>query len=317
MRRVLFVFALALTLCLSACSSRQSGEQISIALVANSPSDFRMIGKAGGEKAAKELGVSFELRTPWQATATEQKTILEDLASKGVTGVAISPIDPANQTDTINKACQSMLVLCTDSDAPDSERICYIGTDNYSSGKIAGEQLMKILPDGGKVWACVGTMDAQNARDRYKGLQDAVSGSNINLLGVMTDNIDRTKAKANVEDALVKSPDLAAFVGLWSYNGPAIADAVKAAKKQGKVKIVCFDEEEATLQAVQDDIIQVTVVQKPFEFGYQSVKVLTALARNEDAGIPENKIIDTGVTVVDKSNVDEFWAELNRLKGKI
>lgn len=274
-----------------------------------------MIGKAGGEKAAKELGVSFEFRTPSQATATEQKTILEDLAAKGVSGVAISPIDPTNQTDAINRASENMNVLCTDSDAPESKRLCYIGTDNYSSGKIAGEQLKKVIPNGGKVWACVGTMDAQNAKDRYRGLEDAIKGSNIKLLGVLTDNVDRTKAKANVEDALVKNKDLAAFVGLWSYNGPAIADAVKAANKQGKVKIVCFDEEDATLQAVKDKVIQVTIVQKPFEFGYQSVRVLTALAKKEDAGIPENKIIDTGVRVIDNSNVDAFWTELNELKG--
>ena len=104
-------------------------------------------------------------------------------------------------------------------------------------------------------------------------------------------------------------------MGLWSYNGPAIATAVKDLNKAGKVNVVCFDEDEATLQAIKDGVIFGTVVQKPFEFGYQSVKVLTALLQGDTSVIPENKIIDTGVTIVKKENVEEFWAELKRLIG--
>jgi ribose transport system substrate-binding protein len=128
--------------------------------------------------------------------------------------------------------------------------------------------------------------------------------------------MDRSKSKANVEDTLVKVPDIGALVGLWSYNGPLIADAVKAAGKKGKVKVICFDEDWSTLSSVRDGTIQATVVQKPFEFGYQSVKLLSALARGDKVDIPENGIIDTGVMVINKDNVDEFEKTLRERIGK-
>jgi len=235
---------------------------------------------------------------------------------RGVTGIAISPIDPANQTDILNKTAASVNLVCHDSDAPDSNRLCYLGTDNYKAGLAAGAEIKKALPNGGKVMLFVGTLDALNAVERRRGIFDSIKGSKIEIVGTLTDNADHTKAKSNVEDALVKYPDIAGLMGLWSYNGPAIAEAVKAAGKQGKVEIVCFDEEEGTLQAVKDGVIFSTVVQQPYEFGYQSMRVLGALARGKDAGIPENKIIDIPVKVINKSNVDAFWTELNKRIGK-
>lgn len=297
-------------------SKGQPADNIKLAILAPGASDFWTIVKAGADKAAEDLGVSCTVRAPSTPGATEQKAILEDLLAKGVNGLAIAPIDPKNQESMVNKAAEQTNVVCTDTDAPTTKRVCYIGTNNYQAGKIAGERLKQVLPGGGKVWVCVGMLDAQNAHDRNQGVVDAVRGSNIKVLGVLTDNADRAKAKANVEDALVKAPDIAAFVGLWSYNGPAIADAVKAAGKQGKVKIVCFDEDDATLQGIKDGLVQATVVQRPFEFGYQSVRVLAALARKQDAKIPAGKIIDTGVQVIDKTNVDKFWGDLKKTTGK-
>jgi ribose transport system substrate-binding protein len=239
-----------------------------------------------------------------------------DLLVKGVTGIAISPRDPKNQTDVLDNAAGTASLVCTDSDAPQSKRLCYIGTDNYKAGLVAGKEMVKALPNGGKVMLFVGTLEAENAAQRRKGILDATKGTKVQIIGCLTDNTDHTKAKSNVEDALVKYPDIAGFMGLWSYNGPAIAEAVKAAKKQDKVKIVTFDEDAATLQAVKDGVIVCTVVQKPYQFGYQSMKILGALARKGKVEIPANKIIDTGVDVINKQNVDSFWANLKKLTGK-
>lgn len=287
-----------------------------VAFVTNNVSDFWLIAKAGVKQAEQDFGADCEFRMPAQGTATEQKAIVEDLIVKGLSGIAISPVDPANQTDMLNEAAAKVNLITHDSDAPDSDRLCYIGTNNYQAGVAAGKELLKALPDGGKVVVFVGTLDAENARNRNQGVADAVKGSRIEILGTLTDNTDHAKAKANVEDTLIKHRDIAALVGLWSYNGPAIAEAVRAAGKQGKVKVVCFDEDSSTLQAVKDGVIQATVVQKPYEFGYQSVKMLAALARGEDAGIPESKVIDTGVEVITRDNVDEFWAKLKEQVGR-
>lgn len=316
MKRISLWIAISLvTVSLLSCSKEKSNVP-TVAFVTNNVSDFWRIAKAGVQAGEKDFKVKCDFRMPAQGTSAEQKQIIEDLLVKGVTGIAISPRDPANQTDVLNQAAASVNLICMDSDAPQSKRLCYVGTDNYKAGLAAGEEIKKALPDGGKVVLFVGTLDAQNATDRRKGILDAVKGSKVRVIGTLTDNTDHTKAKSNVEDAMVKHSDVAGFMGLWSYNGPAIAEAVKSAGKTGKIKIVCFDEDVSTLQGIKDGVVFSTVVQKPYQFGYESMRILAALARKEDPGIPANKIVDTGVLVVNTANVASFWADLEKMTGK-
>jgi len=294
----------------------ESGEKVKVAFVTNNPSDFWKIAEAGTEKASAEFGCEVLFRLPSTGTAQEQQNIVQDMITVGVSGIAISPKDPANQTDMLNRAAAQVNLITQDSDAPESNRLCYLGTDNYQAGVAAGEFLKKVLPDGGKIMLFVGTLDAQNAQDRKKGIEDTIKGTGIEIIDTRTDETDRLKAKSNAQDALVSHEDLACLVGLWSYNGPAILNGVRDSGKLGKVKIVCFDEEEETLQGVTDGHIAGTIVQQPFEFGYQSVKVLTALAKGDKSVIPPDKKIIIPVKTITQENVAEFWAELKKRMGK-
>jgi len=295
--------------------SKAKPQSLHLAFVTNNASNFWAIARRGVEKAEKELGVKTEFRIPANGTATEQQQIVEDLIAKGCKGMAISPVDPTNQTFMLNQAAEAMVVICHDSDAPESNRRCYIGTNNYVAGKEAGKLIREVLPQGGKIMLFVGTLDAQNARDRRKGILDELDGSDIVVVDTRTDLTDRARAKSNVEETLIKHADIGCLVGLWSYNGPAIAEAVQDANMAGKVHVVCFDEDDSTLQAIQDEVIYGTVVQKPFEFGYQSIHVLVNLLSGDDSIVPEDGIIDTGVTLVKKDNVEAFWAQLKEMIG--
>ena len=294
----------------------QPGAPVKVAFVTNNPSDFWKIAQAGTEKAAKELGCEVLFRLPSTGTAQEQQTIVQDMITVGVSGIAISPKDPANQTDMINNAAAKVNLVTQDSDAPQTNRLCYVGTDNYQAGVAAGELLKKTLPNGGKIMLFVGTLDAQNAQDRKRGIEDTLKGANIEIVDTRTDETDRLKAKSNAQDALVAHSDLACLVGLWSYNGPALVNGVRDAGKLGQVKIVCFDEEEEALQGVKDGYISGTIVQQPFEFGYQSVKLLMALAKGDKSVIPPNKQLIIPVRTITRENVDEFWTQLKKLTGK-
>src|SRR5260221_2813838 len=95
------------------------------------------------------------------------------------------------------------------------------------------------------------------------GIKKALEGSNIKIVDTGTDDADHVRAQKNAEDALVKNPDLNCLVGLYSYNGPAILNAVRGANKTGSVKIVCFDEDADTLAGVGDADNFSTVVQPP------------------------------------------------------
>jgi len=300
----------------SGSSGGSSKKAVTVAFVTNNPSDFWQIARAGIKKAEGELGVTCDFQMPPDGTAADQQRIVEALMAKGVQGMAISPNDPANQTDLLNKIAAQMPLVTQDSDAPQSNRVAYVGTNNKKAGIEAGKLIKEVLPNGGKIMLFVGRIDAQNAKERAEGIKQELAGSKIEVLDIRTDGTDRAKAKSNVEDTIARNPDIGCLVGLWSYNTPAIISAVRDAGKAGKVPIVGFDEEDDTLQGVSDGVVYATVVQQPYEFGYQSVKVLAALARGEDANIPPDKVIDVPVKVVRKDNVKSFWEELKKLRGK-
>lgn len=318
MKKLLIALLLpALVVGLASCGPKKGPKVVNVAFVTNNVSDFWKIAEAGVRQGEKDFKCKCQVEMPVQGTAGEQKRVLEDLVVKGISGVAISPVNP-DKVDMLDKAAGQVNLICMDSDAPKSKRLCYVGTSNYDAGKVAAGELMKALPNGGKVMVYVGTMDAQNAADRYKGIADTLKKANskVKILSIMTDNADHEKARRNVEDTLVKYSDISGLVGLWSYNGPAIYKAVDAAGKSGKVKIVCFDEDPSTLQGVKKGAIFATVVQKPFKFGYESVRLLAALARGDKNAIPANKMVNTGVQVINSDNVDEFSASLNKMLGK-
>jgi len=325
--RMLVAYLLALiSLIALACSpssgpaagpAANPGGNFKLAFVTNNASDFWTIARRGCEQADGELAnVDVEFKIPSDGTAAEQRRIMDDLMAKGVSGIAISPVDPANQTQMINDLSKQILVITQDSDAPASDRACYLGTDNHAAGKQAGELIKQALPQGGKIMMFVGKMDAENSQARFKGIKEALLGSNIEIIDVRTDDADMVRAKANAADTLVRYPDVAALVGLWAYNGPAILSAVKDADKIGQVKIVCFDEEDATLRGVQEGSIFATVVQQPYEFGYQSVKLMAKVLAGDRTDIPGDKLKIIPTLIIKRDNVEEFTKKLNQLRGR-
>ena len=303
------------------CRSRDGGtadtSRLKLAFVTNNSADFWTIARRGVEKADAELtDVETEFRLTSDGTAAEQQRIVDDLLTKGVSGMAISPVDPQNQTALIDAAAKQTLVFTQDSDAPQSMRTCYIGTDNVAAGRQAGQLIREALPDGGPVMLFVGKLDAQNAKERIQGIREALAGSTIKIIDVRTDDADDVRAKANAADTLVRYPDIKALVGLWSYNGPAILNAVRDAGKIGRVKIVAFDEADETLAGVKDGAIHATVVQQPFEFGYQAIVRMAQAARGDRTFIPDSKQIIVPTLIVNRANVEDFIKRINELRGR-
>jgi ribose transport system substrate-binding protein len=136
------------------------------------------------------------------------------------------------------------------------------------------------------------------------------------LLDVRTDETDQAKARRNVEDVLTKYPDVDLLSGLYSYNTPQIYNALKDSGKAGKVKVVGFDEGQLTLKGIQEGVIISTVVQQPFEFGYQSMIDLARVIKGDKSFIPANGKIIVPTTVINKSNVDEFIGMMKKLLSK-
>jgi ribose transport system substrate-binding protein len=293
-----------------------AGKKLKLAFVSNNGANFWTIARRGTEEAAKNLtNVEVMFRIPSTGSAAEQQQILDDLLAAGIDGIAVSPVDPPNQTDALNRIAAKTLLICHDSDAPASKRVCYIGTDNVAAGIEAGKLIKEVLPQGGKIMLFVGYRDAQNAKERMEGINKELAGSKVEIIDVRTDDADSVRAQKNVEDTLVKYPDVACLVGLYSYDGPAILNAVRGGGKAGKVKIVCFDEEADVLNGIAEGVVYGTVVQQPFEFGKQAItRMARHLGGDKEALAGGRQIVPT--VSIKKENVAEFQARLKQLLAK-
>jgi ribose transport system substrate-binding protein len=319
----LLIVCVASALCVATgCRSTESAgtnaaKTIKLAFVTNNSSDFWTIARRGMEKADAELpDVEAEFRIDADGTAAEQQRIVDDLLTKGVDGIAISPVDPQNQTALLDAAAKRAVVFTQDSDAPQTARTCYIGTDNVAAGRQAGQLIREAIPEGGPVMLFVGKLDARNAQERIQGIKEVLAGSNIRIIDVRTDDADEVRAKANAADTLVRYPDIKGMVGLWSYNGPAIVNSVREAGKAGRVRIITFDEADETLAGIKDGAIYGTVVQQPYEFGYQAIKRMAQAVRGDTSFIPPTKQIIVPTLIVNRSNVEEFTKRVNELRGR-
>lgn len=287
-----------------------------LAFVVNASSDFWKLAEAGVKKAQGELpNYELQFRYPAQGTAAAQNALMDDLVTAGVDAIMISSADPKNSIDAFNRIAGQVPLFTTDSDAPESSRIAYLGSSNTEAGIQAGEEMVKAMAGKeGKCMGFVGFLGADNAKERIAGFKQAIEGKGIELVDVRGDDVDFTKARTNVDDVLVANPEINCMVGFYSYNPPKIYEALQAGGKLGQITVVAFDEDPVTLGAVKEGSFASTVVQQPFEWGYQGMKLMAKYLEGDKSGVPENKLIIVPTKIVNKDNVDAFEADL---KAKI
>ncbi len=295
----------------------QSADKKTLAFVVNGASDFWKAAEAGVKKAQTELpNYTLVFKYPEQSSAAIQTRMMDDLVAAGVAGIMVSAVDPKTMGDALNRVGGQVALFTTDSDAPNSKRIAYIGSSNVDAGKQAGQLMVKALPNGGKCMGFVGLPGADNARERIDGVKETIKGTKIELVDVRADDIDQTRAKRNVEDTITAHPEINCMVGFYSYNTPRIYEALKEAGKIGKVTIIGFDEDPITLGGVKEGTIVGTVVQQPYEWGYQGMKDMAKFLEGDKSFVPANKLIIIPTKIIEKGNVDAFWAELKTRQGK-
>jgi ribose transport system substrate-binding protein len=313
----LYLTGIAAAVALAFAAGAGAQDKKELVFVVNGASDFWKLAEAGVKKAQAELpDYDLQFKYPEQAAAAIQQRLMDDLVAAGVDAIMVSAVDPKTSTEALNRVGGQVPLFTTDSDAPDSNRIAYIGSSNTDAGKQAGEIALKAMPDGGQCIGFVGLPGADNARERIEGMKATLAGSKVELIDVRGDDIDQTRAKRNVEDALAANPDIACFVGFYSYNTPRIYEVLKESGKLGQIKVIAFDEDPITLGGVREGTIEGTVVQQPFEWGYQGMKLMAKYLEGDKSVIPENELIIVPTKIIDKANVDAFEAELKaRISG--
>jgi ribose transport system substrate-binding protein len=261
--------------------------------------------RIGAEEAAGELGVTFEWVAPQTGDPAIQVKMIEDLISKQVNAIVISPNEPASVVPVINDGLsKGILMLTFDSDSPDSERLMYIGTDNHTAGQVQGDTMREALGGSGRVGIITGGLGALNLNERIDGFRETV-GPDIEIVEVVATDDDLQKGLGVSEALLRAHPDLNGVACVSATGGPTLAQVIQGPEFEGRdITIVAFDDLEETVRAIEDGIITATMVQRPVQMGRlsisQSYEILT------QGLVPECALLDTGVTVVTADNLDSY-----------
>ncbi len=317
MCKILKVLLFIMAVVIFAFSSGCKTEEIHYGVLGKSIGPYWEVVKKGAEDAGKELNVKVMVFLPQKEDIPKQVETVETWISMGFKGMAIAPSDPEALVSPINSAMERNIpILTIDTDSPNSNRICYIGTDNYTAGKIAGEKMAEILRGQGKVAIATGSLTAMNSIERMKGFRDAIKEyPEIEIIKpILCDNEETSKAVELAEIAILNNPDLDAFFGVYVFNGPSAAKAVESAGKEGEIHIVSFDVTDEHLKLINEGLIDATIAQKQYMMGYEGVKIIHKINKNglESTldSLPKNEdgdyIIDTGVEVVTKENLEEY-----------
>lgn len=309
------------TLCVAAVAALTSStafaqDKPELAFVVNAASDFWKLAEAGVNAAQAELpDYDLQFRYPAQGTAALQNALMDDLVAAGTDAIMISSVDPKTSIDAFNRIASQVPLFTTDSDAPESNRIAYLGSSNTLAGNQAGEIAVKALPNGAKCMGFVGFLGADNAKERIAGFKEVAGPKGIELVDVRGDDVDFAKARSNVDDVLAANPEIDCMVGFYSYNPPKIYEALRAAGKLGEITVIAFDEDPITLGAIREGSFAGTVVQDPYQWGYQGMHLMADFLEGDKSGIPENGLIIVPTKIIDASNVEPFEKQLKERIG--
>lgn len=308
-------------------------EPTRIRCLVGGPDPYWNLVIAGAEAGAKEFNAQLDVRIP-ESTASaidEQTADLISVNYDKVDGLMLSPLDPAGQTRLISEVAVSTPVVTFDNEAPDALTHYHVGADNKNGGKLLAELAQRAAPGGGEIALFVGDNSRETSRVRRQAfintlaeldaftdvsevLNEPIKAGEYTIVGTYLDDRDADAAKKNAAKALRDHPNLKCLVGLYSKNGPACAAAVAESKRGDDVVVIAFDQLDDTLEGIREGTILATVVQDPFSYGHEAVRLLCELNRSQGRGDPIRFSGNLTVTceIVDSGNLDEYEAELER-----
>lgn len=232
----------------------------------------------GARQAAKEYDVLLEYAGPEQANIDEHLRTIEMAAASKVDGIMTQGLSDEQFIPLINRVVKKIPVITVDTDASNSNRKSYIGTDNYISGFLAGEALIEDTKGEVNVAIITGNLYANHQIQRVQGFQDAVKTVNrINIIKIEESEISRVRAAEKANQIIREHPNVNAFFGTSALDGLGIAQVAEKYQLHDQMYIVSFDTLPETLEYMKRGIIEATVVQQPFEMGYRAVKMMIDL----------------------------------------
>jgi ribose transport system substrate-binding protein len=279
---------------------------------------------AGAEEAADRFDA--ELRVARADGTTQTQTeLLQEFQETGLDGIAISPVDPDRQGLALRQAAQAADLITIDSDAELTNRVCFVGMDNYAAGRKCGELIRRARPEGARIAVVMGPTDKANGVSRRQGVIDELldrsygpgrpmealgeehAGEKYTVATTPIDSIDPEEAQQNVAEAIQRDPEINCIVGLFAYSAPAALRAIEAAGGSD-ITVIGFDDDPALLDAIAGGRAYATVAQDQYQYGYHAVRLLAELAEGTANSIPITERVHFPPVVVTQETVERFRA---------
>jgi ribose transport system substrate-binding protein len=314
---VVVTLAVVIPTFVGGCQRHTKSEQYFL-VATNTRLPYWQSAHAGFTRAATEYGVSEDMRGPENFTPAIEVDEFRAAVARKPAGILVSVSDPNLMGPEIDKAVAAGIpVITVDSDAPGSRRLYFIGTNNLEAGRLGGQRVAAQLNGKGNV--VFFTMPGQpNLDERLKGYKDVFSnypGIKIEEVFDMKGESGTAMDKAEEYLARTGASKINAFICLEASAGKDVGQAFKRAKAQDAM-LMAMDVDQATLELVKDGTIQATISQKPYTMALLGLKALDDLHHyplkplnrdwSSDAFSPVPAFVDTGVSLVDKTNVERF-----------
>lgn len=324
--RLLLLASLVATLSLLVGCSRHDNSERYILVTVNSKLPYWQTAAAGLSKAAAQYGVKYDVRGPETYDPQAEVTEFRNALALKPAGLLVSVADTGLMQPEINKAIDAGVpVITIDSDAPASRRLYFIGTNNLQAGRLGGDRIVSKLHGKGNV--VFYSMPQTNLEERLKGYKDVFADHpEIKIVEVFNIKGDAGNAFDRTTHYLTDTtgPKVDAFVCLEASAGKDVAEALRRQNAHDRL-VIAMDADEATLNLVKEGLIDATVAQKPYTMAYYGLKALDDVhhypidfkkdwATNSFSPMPA--FVDTGVSLIDKVNVDQWMQQKSEAQAK-
>jgi ABC-type sugar transport system, periplasmic component len=307
-KMLFFLLIISLVLGLTGCKEKRD---ITIAIISKGyQQEFWRTVELGARKAAAESNVKITFVGPDKETdIAGQVNMVHEAVNQKVSAIVLAALDSQLLLPVVEKAHSNNIPVITfDSNIEGNIPLSFAATDNVVASTTAGKEMAKLMNENGKVAIVSHLAGTQSAIYREKGFKDEISKHpQMQIINTYYSDGDRKKAEAITKDIIASNPDISAIYATCEGAAVGVADAIKEEGKTGKISIVGFDSSEDEIKYINDGVINGTVIQNPYQMGYISVKKALSAIKGENV----EKRIDTGVTYVNKSNINT--TDVNKL----
>ncbi len=302
---LLLLLCMLLTAALCSCAGGENDKKEIAVIVKAVDSDFWHTVKSGVESAATEYNVSVSFEGPEnEEDYVVQNELIAKAVQNGADAIVLSAIDFEKSAETVDEAVRSgVKVVTIDSDVDSKQVSMFIGTDNFTAGRVAGEAAVKgFAPESNIRIGLLNYYEStDNGRQREEGFREYIKGiPNAEIAAAVNVSSNTESATAGAVSLLKNNPEINVLVGFNEWMTLGIGNAIKQLSLADKVQGVGFDTNIASIEMLETGEMDTLIVQNPFAIGYLGVEKAAELVSGEGDG---EKQIHTAVTKVTRENL--------------